>query len=313
MVTGLNQNAQLLGQLIGTGLGLYGRSQDRAQQKEDQLAAANLLTQSYQLMETDPEASQAAFIQAQQLAPEFVTKAVQGLALQGEASAQPAASMADSRTSQQKNYEQYQQLKMTDPDAAREFGIAAGFVTPDGKELSVHLQKRLSTATDTAVDSRSNASEYAVLAEEIEKAGFGGGVAGGSWGEKLKEFSGNQDAESQLRRRYYAVRGSQVVKNLPKGAASDTDIALALAGFPSDTASAAEIASFLRGVSKLEEKTADFNEFAANYISENGSEKGMLAAWKKSQEKAEAAIPVDDAPKADQPKLSPAAMKYLRK
>lgn len=90
MVTGLNQNAQLLGQLIGTGLGLYGRSQERAQQKEDQLAAANLLTQSYQLMETDPEASQAAFIQAQQLAPEFVLKAVQGLASQGKASAQPA-------------------------------------------------------------------------------------------------------------------------------------------------------------------------------------------------------------------------------
>lgn len=78
-------NSRGLGQLIGTGLGLYSRSQSQARQRENQLEAANLLTQSYKLMEADPEASQAAFIQAQQLAPEFVMKAVQGLTLQGKA------------------------------------------------------------------------------------------------------------------------------------------------------------------------------------------------------------------------------------
>lgn len=120
MATGLNQNAQLLGQLIGTGLGLYGRSQDRAQQKENQLAAANLLTQSYKLMETDPEASQAAFIQAQQLAPEFVTKAVQGLALQGRGSEKPLTEYQRRSLDLRRQQQEIDRLKMQRAEESNE-------------------------------------------------------------------------------------------------------------------------------------------------------------------------------------------------
>lgn len=77
-----NANAQALGQLIGTGLGLYQRRQDQKSSAQNQVQAAQLLNQSLMLMETDPEASQQAFIQAQQLDPAFVQKTVAGLVQQ---------------------------------------------------------------------------------------------------------------------------------------------------------------------------------------------------------------------------------------
>lgn len=278
-------NANAIGQLIGGGIGLYSNYQQQQAAKERQAALAqqqvqalNLLGQSQSLIQSNPDEARNLFLQAYQLAPEFVNKAMAGL--QSQQKLTGAGDPVD-MTSTQKNYQQYVELKKTDPAAAVEFGRASGFVDKAGNELSVHLQKRLSQSTDSAIEARSNAQQISGLASEIEKAGFGGGLFGGSWGEALKEYSGNQDAETELRRRYYAIRGSQVVKNLPPGAASDTDIKLALAGFPADTAGAKEISSFLNGVAKLEEATADFNEFQAQYISDNGSEKGMLAAWKK--------------------------------
>jgi len=187
------------------------------------------------------------------------------------------------KTAQQKNFEQYQSLKKTDPEAANQFGRSAGFVTPEGKELSSHLQKRLSLATDSSIDARSTASELRGLATDFETADIGGGLFSGKWSEQLKDVTGQQDAVTSLRKRYNSIRGSQVVKNLPPGAASDTDIQLALSGFPSDNATGEQIASFLRGVAKLEDRSADFNEFKAEYISNNNSEKGLLSAYKKSQ------------------------------
>lgn len=194
----------------------------------------------------------------------------------------------DTRTSKQKEYSQYQQLKKSDPDAAKEFGRAAGFIDEVGQELSVHLQKRLSDSTDMAIESRSNVAEFENLADQIEGANIGGGIFQGSWAERVKDITGQQDAVTSLRKRYNAIKGSQVVKNLPPGAASDADIALALAGFPTDNASGPQLASFLRGVAKLEERQANFQDFKANYISENRTERGMLKAYKEQQEEAEA-------------------------
>ena len=90
---------------------------------------------------------------------------------------------------------------------------------------------------------------------------------------------------SNLRKEYFKVRASEVIKNLPPGAASDADIAMAKEGFPSDKANGKQVASFLRGVAKLKGLERKLNEFKANYISENGSERGMLQAWKESQAK----------------------------
>lgn len=176
-------------------------------------------------------------------------------------------------------WQQYQELKRTDPEGAVAFGQAAGFLDRNGK-LSAFAEKQLSTATNEAVEATTNVERFNALADEIQSADFGGGLFGGSWRERIKDITGQQDIVTELRRKFNAVKSSQVVQNLPPGAASDADIALALSGFPSDNYNAEQLASFMRGLSKVEALRAQFAEFKANYISENKSESGLLKAWK---------------------------------
>lgn len=185
-----------------------------------------------------------------------------------------------------REFQYYQNLKKTNPQEAANFGRERGFISKEGQELSAHLQKRLSSATDDAVTSEKHATQFKVLADEIDKADIGGGLIGGKWGEKLKDISGNQDEVTNLRRRYLGVRASQVIQNLPPGPASDADIVLALSGFPTENASGKQISSFLRGLSKIETLNAEFNTFKADYIAGNGHERNLLGEWKKSKEQA---------------------------
>lgn len=182
-------------------------------------------------------------------------------------------------TTAQRDWKEYQRLKKENPEEARQYGQAAGFVSKEGRELSSGLQKRLSEATDEAVKSSANVIKYNDLASQIDNADLQGGLSGQA-GELLKKVTGQQDFRTELRKDYYAIRGSEVVNNLPPGAASDTDIALALAGFPDDSANGKQIASFLRGLAKINEYKKQYNEFKANYISENGTERNMLKSWK---------------------------------
>ena len=53
-----------------------------------------------------------------------------------------------------------------------------------------------------------------------------------------------------------------------------------MGGFPTDNASKEQLSGFLRGLSKIQQYNADFNNFKAEYISDTGNERGMLKAWK---------------------------------
>lgn len=184
-----------------------------------------------------------------------------------------------SKSEAQKDWQTYQDLKRTDSKAAAEFGQKAGFVSKEGRELSAQTQKRLSEFNDAATLAANNVVKYEDLATQFDK-GIEGGVISGSWGEYVADLTGNQDWKTELRKDFAQVRASEAVRNLPPGAASDADIALALKPFPSDNASGAQVASFLRGLSKLSAYNEQYNTFKANYISEKGSERGMLDAWK---------------------------------
>ncbi len=178
-------------------------------------------------------------------------------------------------------FEQYQALKETNPEAAKQFGIKTGFLTPDGKPtLSSHLEKRLSTASDASIESGNNSRSFIRLADDFEGADVGGGLFQGEWNEKYKEITGTPDAITNLRKRYNSIVASQAVSNLPPGAASDKDIALALDGFPGKNATGKQISSFLRGLSKIEAESERFNSFQADYISNNRSEINMVKEWK---------------------------------
>lgn len=196
----------------------------------------------------------------------------------------------DESTAGIRDFEFYQNLKKENPGAADEFGRERGYVSSEGQELSSHLQKRLSVATDETITSERRSREYNNYADEIAASDFVGGKAG-AWSEYLKEISGTQDAVSNLRKKYNAVKASQVVSNLPPGAASDKDIELALSGFPSDTANKQQVESFFRGLAKLEDQSAKFNNFKAEFISREGSERGMLRAWKREAQRKEAEQP----------------------
>lgn len=179
-----------------------------------------------------------------------------------------------------REFKYYQQLKQENPEEAEAYGRAKGYISKEGAELSSHLQKRLSVATDEAVKAESETGKYTALADEVDRSEISGGLFGGKWGEALKDVTGSQDAVTDLRRQFNGIKASQVINNLPPGAASDTDIALALSGFPSENANKAQISGFLRGLAKLQKVNADFNNYKAEYISENGSERGMLKSWK---------------------------------
>lgn len=232
-----------------------------------------------QLKQTDPEAAKQFGLSAGFINKETGTEA------------KPTANAQDWST--------YTKMKKTDPEGAKQFGQKVGFVKPDGKELSVHLQKRLSTATDNAIKSESNAESYDGIASEFEDMDVGGGLFAGKWSEAFKDVTGSQDAVTALRKQYLAIRGSQVVNNLPPGAASDKDIEMALSGFPSENATGEQISSFMRGLAKVERHKAAFESFKANYISENGNEKGMVKAWKSEQKKKPADMMTDEELLAD--------------
>lgn len=200
-----------------------------------------------------------------------------------------------------REFQYYQQLKQENPEEAEAYGRAKGYISKEGEELSAHLQKRLSTSTDEGIKAERNAAEFLSLADQIQESELRGGFLGGTVGETIKDITGSQDAVTELKKRAQQVRASQVMANLPPGAASDPDVAMAKQPMPSDNASKEQWASWLRGVAKLEQYNAEFNNFKAEYISNEGNERDLLKEWKKRN-----AQPVQSSGAQAQPAGAPA-------
>jgi hypothetical protein len=150
-----------------------------------------------------------------------------------------------------------------------------------GDRVSTEVEKNIFKASDEAQTESVKHENYMELARQYEQSAgkMASGVAG-SFNEWVKEQTGNQDQISLLRKDWAAVKASEVVKNLPPGAASDADVALALAGFLPTNAKPEAVASFLRGIAKLSKINGEYQSFKANYLAENKSPSGMLKAWR---------------------------------
>lgn len=117
----------------------------------------------------------------------------------------------------------------------------------------------------------------AALADRMDRLADSMRTSGASHGwkaaflERAKGAFGSQDAVSGLRAEYNQLVNAQAVKNLPPGPASDKDIQLAKQGFPPDTANAAYLSSFLRGMAKMQKAVADAADRRGTWISVNGS------------------------------------------
>lgn len=211
-------------------------------------------------------------------------------------------------TSNQRDWETYQGLLKNDPEQARRFGIAAGFESPEGQKLSSFSEKQISDAGNEYTESTSAAGRYSSLAQQIRPLKLSGGVAA-SWGEKLKEFTGDQDAITKLRKDVLGIVNSEAIKSLPPGPATDRDIELVRAPFPTDKANGAYVANWLEAVARLNQKKAEFAEHKADFIAANGGQRSrngetVLSTWKKKQKESETVTaPAEEAPQ-NAPKIT---------
>lgn len=136
-----------------------------------------------------------------------------------------------------------------------------------GAKLSPGMEKEVTDRVVSAEASRMLAERSRSIAERFETdPGSAGAV---SWIGDATGISGQQYAA--MRREYLGLIGSQAVKNLPPGAASDADIKLAMRGFPPANARPSTIAQFMRGYAKLQEMAANSEQSKADWIANNGN------------------------------------------
>ena len=77
---------------------------------------------------------------------------------------------------------------------------------------------------------------------------------------------GMRDEVSQLRTAYTRQRNTEIVTSLPKGTASDKDIALFSAGFPAEDASMQEIYEYLTAAKNINNLNQEYNDLLGMYI-----------------------------------------------
>lgn len=97
-------------------------------------------------------------------------------------------------------------------------------------------------------------------------SGFAGSVA-----ESWKSFQGQQDKVSALKTRYEVVKNSNIIQNLPPGVASDRDIQLFGAGYPTANAAPEVVSGFLRGMAKAGRLAAASSTAEAEWTAANRS------------------------------------------
>lgn len=130
-------------------------------------------------------------------------------------------------------------------------------------------KKLINDSTVNSVVADQSASQMLDLAGRLEKQGGGYG-AFSTAGEWMKKMTGNQNAMTEMRQEYIRLRNNQALKMLPPGPASDKDITVAMQGFPPDTADAATLSSFLKGMAKLQQYTAVAENAKAEWVNSVG-------------------------------------------
>ena len=196
--------------------------------------------------------------------PEYQSAADKYFGPKAGAGTQPPAAIQE--------WEAYQRMSPEQRKAFNEMKRGAGY--------SSTTEKQIFGASDAYIEDNAAAVNYDDLARRYQAAEgkISSGAAAGvkEW---LKEYTGNEDELTALRKDWTQIKASEVVKNLPPGAASDADIKMALEGFISNNAAPAEVAAKLRGMAKLRRMNAEYSAFKADYLSENRNPGGLRKAW----------------------------------
>jgi hypothetical protein len=121
-----------------------------------------------------------------------------------------------------------------------------------------------------AAKSNALVKQYNTLAGDFEKGISQAGV-GAKLSDQISKIFGTEKEPTALRQEYLRMRNTAVLDMLPPGVASDKDIELALAAFPTETSSPANISGFLRGMAKLQAYEAAAESSKAEWIQQNGT------------------------------------------
>jgi len=138
-----------------------------------------------------------------------------------------------------------------------------------GTTLEGDARKLVNDSVVGSVAADQAAGQMNDLADRLSKQSGGWGAAA-SASEWFKQATGSQDYMTQLRNEYARVKNGQAIKMLPPGSASDKDIQIAMKGFPPETADTATMASFMRGMAKLNQLTAVTENAKAEWVNSVG-------------------------------------------
>ena len=151
------------------------------------------------------------------------------------------------------------------------------------ERLSSTEEKALLDSYNEMTTAGSAIANITNLAERYESAAAQGGYSQGIMGTLdtwyKANISGEQDDMDLLKANYNTLKNDQVIKNLPPGVASDKDIAIAREGWPPPNANPAYIASFLRGVQKMQVIKYAAAMHRNNYISVNQNMRFIGQDW----------------------------------
>jgi hypothetical protein len=135
-------------------------------------------------------------------------------------------------------------------------------------ELPADTRKLVNDSAVAAAASKQSANQYNDLAKRLDAAGGGYGAAT-SFADYLRKATGAQSPLTELRQEYTRIRNSAAIKSLPPGVATDKDIELALKGIPPENANASTMASFLRGMGKMQDIEASVANAKTDWLANN--------------------------------------------
>ena len=152
-------------------------------------------------------------------------------------------------------------------------------ITEAMNRLGASDRKAVREATATAREESARARNANGLAQDFLNLQMRAGAAGRAE-EAWKELWGQEDRVTEARDQFEAIRNTFIMSALPKGAASDKDIEIAMKPFPSSTQNPEYIASYLRGMAKLAAFKSYQEEERATYLAENkGIDAGFNEIW----------------------------------
>ena len=169
-----------------------------------------------------------------------------------------------------------QRLRLDADRLALDTARTVGEIQDRNGRIPESAQKDVNAAAVAAGAATQQATRLNSLATELSGLNAWSGAAG-SAAEYLKRATGSQNAQTLLRQEYVRMRQSLVSQALPPGAASDKDIALAMEGFLPSNADPQAMASFLRGMAKVQSITAEVETARGDWLTNNRGSLGRAA------------------------------------